>query len=87
MQSPLRADGDSEKPLLDQNEGGLPSLVERLLDWFQQNGAQLKAWEAESGTHAQLLLSDPLKSIREAGLAIPDDLIPELQRTAKAIRG
>jgi hypothetical protein len=63
----------------------VPSNPERLLNWFRQNAAQLKAWTAQSESHARLMLLDPLQAIRAAGLAIPDDLIPELQSSAKAI--
>ena len=63
----------------------MPLKPERLLEWFRQNATQLKAWMAQSETHAQLMLSDPLQAIRAAGLAIPDDLIPELQSAARAI--
>lgn len=79
--------GDSEKPHPGEIEDPSPSPRERLLDWFQQNRAQLDAWAAESGAHAILMLLDPLTAIREAGLVVPQDLIPELQRAAKAIRG
>lgn len=79
--------GDSEKPHPDEIQDPSPSPRERLLDWFQQNRAQLDAWAAESDTHAKLMLFDPLRAIREAGLVVPQDLIPELQRAAKAIRG
>jgi hypothetical protein len=63
----------------------LPSNRELLLDWFLKNHVKLTAWVGESETHAQLIIMDPVAAIREAGLQIRDELIPELKSAAREI--
>lgn len=63
----------------------LPSNRELLLDWFLKNHVQLTAWVGDSETHAHLMIMDPLAAIREAGLQIGDELIPELKSVAREI--
>ncbi len=68
-------------------EDTVPSNLERLLNWFEENNAQLNAWVSRSEIRAQLMLVDPLTAIQQAGLQISGDLIPELRNIAKAIGG